>query len=265
MKVGPYDVLRKLGEGAYGKVYLARKGDPSGFVTYYALKRIARTRERGPEFEAYLRREAKVGGLVNHPSLVRVHEVITLRGEWVLVQDFVDGVTLGSVLTNRRGVGIPREAALELNASLLESLHYLHTLRDPEGRDYGFVHRDVKPGNVMLTAGHGIRVMDFGVTRGDEAGAGTLAGELRGTIAYMAPEQATGGEVGPASDQFAAGLMLLEMLTGGSAWGDIRGAAVLGKVVMGDVSHGLSALPEEDDELQGIVLRMLARDRKSVV
>ncbi|MCO4772431.1 MAG: protein kinase [Deltaproteobacteria bacterium] len=260
MKVGPYDVLRKLGEGAFGKVYLARRGDSSGFVTYYALKRIARNRDRGDEFEEYLRREARVGGLVNHPSLVRIHEVITLRSEWVLVQDYVDGVTLSSVLADHRSreVPIPREAALELVAALLESLDYLHTLRDPEGRKSGFVHRDVKPGNVMLTEGHGIRVMDFGVARGDEAGVGTLAGELRGTIAYMAPEQATGGAVGPASDQFAAGLMLVEMLSGGSPWGNIRGAAVLGKVVTGDVSHGLSAI--EDEDLQPILLRLLARE-----
>jgi len=263
VKVGPYDVLRKLGEGAYGKVYLARKGERSGFATWYALKRISRGKARGQDFEAYLQREARVGGLVNHPNLVRVHEVISLKKEWVLVQDYVDGVTLSAVLTRWRddGTAVPREAALELVAELLETLHYLHTLRDPEGREFGFVHRDVKPGNVMLTSGHGIRVMDFGVARGEEAGAGTLAGELRGTIAYMAPEQATGGEVGPGSDQFAAGLILVEMLTGGSAWGDVRGAAVLGKVVTGDVSHGLMKLAEaHDEELLEIAQRMLSRD-----
>lgn len=260
MKVGPYEVLRKLGEGAYGKVYLARKGDPSGFVTWYALKRISRGQGRGENFESYLQREAQVGGLVNHPSLVRVHEVLSLPREWVLVQDFVDGVTLSSVLADckARGEPVPWEAALELTAQLLESLDYLHTLRDPEGREQGFVHRDVKPGNVMLTAGHGIRVMDFGVARGDDAHAGTLAGELRGTLAYMAPEQATAGDVGPATDQFAAGLILIEMLSNASPWGDVSGAAVLGRVVTGDVSRGLEHLVHEEG-LQPILQRMLAR------
>lgn len=260
MKVGPYEVLRKLGEGAYGKVYLARKRSRAGFVTWYALKRIARTRERGQRFEDYLHREAQVGGLVNHPGLVRVHEVLDFPREWVLVQDFVDGVTLGRVLADHqeRGEAVPREVALELVAELLETLHYLHTLRDPEGRASGFVHRDVKPGNVMLTAGHGIRVMDFGVARGEEGLEGTLAGELRGTLAYMAPEQATGEPVGPAADQFAAALVLLEMLIGGSPWGDVRGAAVLGKVVTGDVTAGLAQL-EVDDPVGPIVRRMLSR------
>lgn len=261
MKVGPYEVLRKLGEGAFGKVYLARKRSRAGFVTWYALKRIARTRERGQRFEDYLHREAQVGGLVNHPGLVRVHEVLDFPREWVLVQDFVDGVTLGRVLADHqeRGEAVPREVALELVAELLETLHYLHTLRDPEGRASGFVHRDVKPGNVMLTAGHGIRVMDFGVARGEEGLEGTLAGELRGTLAYMAPEQATGEPVGPAADQFAAALVLLEMLIGGSPWGDVRGAAVLGKVVTGDVTAGLAQL-DVDDPVGAIVRRMLSRN-----
>ncbi len=261
MKVGPYEVLRKLGEGAYGKVYLARKGGSSSFVTWYALKRIAKGKARGEDFEAYLQREAQVGGLVNHPNLVRVHEVLSLGKEWVLVQDYVDGVTLGSVLADQKARSelVPWEASLELVAELLETLHYLHTLRDPEGRETGFVHRDVKPGNVMITEGHGIRVMDFGVARGDEAGVGTLAGELRGTLAFMAPEQATGGEVGPASDQFAAALILLELLTNCSPWGDVRGAAVLGRVVTGDVSHGLEQIVH-DEQLEPILHRMLARE-----
>ena len=260
MKVGPYEVLRKLGEGAYGKVYLARKGDASGFATWYALKRIARGKGRGPEFESYLFREARLGGIVNHPNLVRVHEVLSMPREWVLVQDYVDGVTLQTVLERRRNGEdpVPRAVALELGAELLETLHYLHTLRDPEGRQSGFIHRDVKPGNVMLSAGH-LKVMDFGVARGEEAGAGTLAGELRGTLAYMAPEQATGAPVGPASDQFAAGLILLEMLSNGSPWGDVRGPAVLGRVVTGDVSAGLATL-DDDDPVMPIVMRMLGRD-----
>ena len=260
MKVGPYQVLRKLGEGAYGKVYLARKGGATGFATWYALKRIARAHGRGPEFESYLYREARLGGLVNHPNLVRVHEVLSLKQEWVLVQDYVDGVTLRSVLERRRASDepVPREVALELGAELLETLHHLHTLRDPEGRESGFIHRDVKPGNVMLSEGH-IKVMDFGVARGAEAGAGTLAGELRGTLAYMAPEQATGDPVGPASDQFAAGLIVLEMLSNGSPWGDVRGPAVLGRVVTGDVSAGLQRL-DDDDPVTPIVMRMLGRD-----
>ena len=261
MNIGGYEVLRRIGEGAYGKVYLARRGGAEGFRTYYALKRLHLERQGDTEFERYLLREARLGGLVNHPSLVRIHEVLRLDGEYVLVMDYVEGVTLRDVLGRRRGTGegLHREVALEAAADILDALHYVHTLRDPEGRDSGFVHRDVKPGNIMLTPGGGLKLMDFGVARPDDAPSGTEIGELRGTIAYMSPEQAAGNEASPAADQFAAGLILLEMLTGDPAWGDTRASGILSRVVAGDVSHGLDRIAD-DDSLRPALERMLSKD-----
>lgn len=261
MKVAEFEVIRRIGHGAYGKVYLARKGDPGGFRTYYALKRLRMEHAGEEAFEHYLLREARHGGLVNHPSLVRIHGVLRWQGEFVLVMDYVDGVTLRQVLAPRRATAdaMPREVALEIAAEVLEALHYVHTLVDPEGQQSGFVHRDVKPGNIMLTAGGGLKLMDFGVARGDDADAATQAGELRGTIAYMAPEQALGRPAGPAADQFAAGLVLLEMLTGTPAWGDPHGPGMLSRVVQGDVSEGLVRLPATDPVGQ-VLMRMLMPD-----
>ena len=259
MNVGGYHILRRIGEGAYGKVYLARKGGKAGFRTYYALKRL-RVERRGDEaFEHYLLREARLGGLVNHPMLVRIHEVLRLDGEYVLVMDYVEGVTLRDVLGRRRGTGqgLGREVALELGADALDALHYGHTLRDPEGNESGFVHRDVKPGNIMLTPGGSMKLMDFGVARLDDAPSGTQQGELRGTIAYMAPEQAAGEDTTPAADQFAAALIVLEMLTGDPAWGDLRGPGILARVVAGDVSSGLAKI-SIDDPVRPVLERMLA-------
>jgi serine/threonine protein kinase len=259
VKVGEYEVIRRIGHGAYGKVYLARRGDPGGFRTYYALKRLRLEHSGEEAFEHYLLREARHGGLVNHRSLVRIHGVLRWEGEYVLVMDFADGVTLRQVLGPRRteGDAIPREVALEIAAETLEALHYIHNLVDPEGRESGFVHRDVKPGNIMLTRAGGLKLMDFGVARGDDPGeAATQVGELRGTIAYMAPEQAAGDSTGPAADQFAVGLVLLEMLTATPAWGDPRASGILAKVVQGDVSEGLVRL-EATDPVCGILMRML--------
>jgi len=261
VKVGDYEILRRVGAGAYGKVYLARKGDPDGFRTYYALKRLHIEHAGDPAFESYLLREARHGGLVNHQSLVRIHEVLRFGSEFVLVMDYVDGITLRDVLGPRKEMSepIPRDVALEVGAEVLEALDYIHHLVDPEGRESGFVHRDVKPGNIMLTQAGGLRLMDFGVARGDDMEGATQTGELRGTIAYMAPEQAAGRSVGPAVDQFAAGLVLLEMLTATPAWGDPRGLGILGKVVDGDVSEGLVRI-SATDPVADVLMRMLQPD-----
>jgi len=236
-------------------VYLARKDADSGFKAYYALKRLRVAHEAGSDVEEYLNREARLGGLVNHPSLVRIHEVLRHRGEIALVMDYVDGITLRRILRRRQGLELPRDVVLEVGAGVLEALHYIHTLTDPEGNAQGFIHRDVKPGNVMLTRQGQLKVMDFGVARLEDE-ARTVAGELRGTIAYMAPEQARGEPVSAATDQFATGLLILEMATGQRAWGDGRAAGVLARVVAGDVSQAMLRL-DATDPIAPILVRML--------
>lgn len=255
MKVGEYEILRKLGEGAFGKVYLARKDAASGFRAYYALKRLRVEHEPGSDLEEYLNREARLGGLVNHPALVRIHEVLRHRDEVALVMDYVDGITLRRIVRRRKGLELPRDVVLEVGAAVLEALHYIHTLTDPEGNAQGFIHRDVKPGNVMLTRQGQLKVMDFGVARLEDD-ARTLAGELRGTIAYMAPEQARGEPVTAATDQFATGLLILETATGHRAWGDGKAAGVLARVVAGDVSQAMLRL-DATDPIAPILMRML--------
>ena len=260
MRVGEYEIVRKIGEGAYGKVYLARRGT-QGFRAWYALKRLRAEHKGDAAFEEYLLREAHLGALVQHPGLVRIHEVIRLPGEFVLVMDWVDGVSLREVVhsVRSRGEQIPAEVAIEIAASVLDALHHIHTLVDPEGEHRGFVHRDVKPGNILIGRDGNVRVMDFGVARGQHHEGATMAGELRGTLAYMAPEQARGDAATGASDQFAVGLLLLELRIGQSAWGDGRGGQILQKVVQGDVREGLARLPA-DDPSRDVLMRMLRAD-----
>lgn len=261
MRVGDYEIVRKIGEGAYGRVYLARKEGLGGFRSWYALKRLRPEHRDDPVFRSYLMREAMLGGLVQHPALVRIHEVVTAGDEVVLVMDWVDGVSLRDVLNRLRseGRGLPLDVTLELAAALLEALDHVHTLVDPEGSERAFVHRDVKPGNVMLTRDGSVKLMDFGVARGDGHHQSTLQGELRGTLAYMAPEQAAGAEAGPAADQFALGLLLLECLIGTSPWGDPRTPGLLARVVAGDVREGLARV-DANLPILSVLERMLQRE-----
>ena len=261
MRIGGYEIIRKLGQGAFGQVYLARKGEAGGFRSYYALKRLRSEHQGDADFEAYLLREARLGGLVNHPNLVRIHEVLRVDGQYVLVMDYVDGRTLREVLRafDPEGPRPPLETCLEIGAGVLDALHYIHNLRDPEGNENGFVHRDIKPGNVMLTRGGGLKLMDFGVARDEDAASMTDAGELRGTVAYMAPEQARGEEAAAHSDQFAAGALLRELITGQRIWGRGKAPLLLTRAMEGDTSAAWEDLAQ-DDPLRPFFQRILHPD-----
>jgi WD40 repeat protein/tRNA A-37 threonylcarbamoyl transferase component Bud32 len=202
-KLGRFELLEVVGRGAFGTVYKAR--DPELDRTV-AVKVPRAGNLAGPqELDRFLR-EARSAAQLRHPAIVTVHEVGQRDGLPYLVSDFVPGVTLADQLSARRP-GF-REAA-ELVAAVADALQYAH--------EQGVVHRDVKPSNIMLGADGRPSVMDFGLAK-REAGEITMTveGQVLGTPAYMAPEQARGEghAVDGRGDVYSLGVVLYQMLTG---------------------------------------------------
>jgi tRNA A-37 threonylcarbamoyl transferase component Bud32 len=202
-KLGRFELLDTVGQGAFGTVYKALDPELDRVV---ALKVPRAGNLAGPqELDRFLR-EARSAAQLRHPAIVTVHEVGQIDGVPFLVSDFVEGVTLTDLLSARRP-GF-REAA-ELVAAVADALHYAH--------EKGVVHRDVKPSNVMIGADGRPSVMDFGLAKRD-AGEVTMTveGQVLGTPAYMSPEQAAGEshKVDGRSDVYSLGVILYQLLTG---------------------------------------------------
>ncbi len=194
---GRYRLEKLLGQGGMADVYRARD-ELTG--TDVAVKLV---RSADPEFASRLAQEARALSDLDHPGLVRMLDAGTSGSEAFLVMDLVEGETLGQALRRRP---IPPEWTATLGATLAGGLACVH--------DHGIVHRDVKPGNVLLSSGGRARLADFGIASLADGSSLTATGTTIGTAAYMAPEQLEHHQVGPGADIWSLGMVLLECLTG---------------------------------------------------
>ncbi|MFJ9327716.1 ABC transporter substrate-binding protein [Streptomyces sp. NPDC101230] len=215
--VGPYRTLARLGAGGMGVVYLAR----SAGGALAAVKVIRAEHAADPGFRARFRREAEAAGRITGPWVVPVLGADTEAREPWLATAFVPGPSLGEVVG--AGGALPAGTVRALGARLAAALVTVH-----EG---GLIHRDVKPGNVLLAL-DGPRLIDFGIARHEGATALTATDALIGTPGYLAPEQASAGPVvGPECDVFSLGCVLVYAATGRRPFGDGSPAGVLFRTI----------------------------------
>jgi serine/threonine protein kinase len=182
-------------------VYLGRDGQLERRV---AVKLLAASVGRDDELRRRFARESRLAARLSHPNVVAVFDAGEDAGRPYIVMEYVEGETLADVLRQRGA--LPPEEATEIGEQLAAGLAHAHA--------QGLVHRDVKPQNVLVSGDGRVKIADFGVARGDDLSKLTQAGTVLGTAAYLSPEQAAGAEVGPASDVYALGVVLYELLAG---------------------------------------------------
>lgn len=202
-RIGKFEIVRRLGQGAMGEVFLAR--DPA-LGRDVAIKTIRMGTSFGAEAKARFEREARAAGSLNHPNVVTVFEFGEDQGDYYLAMEWIEGEDLDTLVRSGRAA---QAELLDLLAQACEGLAYAH--------ERGIVHRDIKPANILVSrAGRRpvAKLMDFGVAlvAGSDL---TQQGNWMGTVNYMAPEYLDSGRAIPASDQFAMGVVLYEILTGG--------------------------------------------------
>lgn len=219
---GRFELLSVLGEGGMARVYLATKSGPGGFKTESALKVVKRRAGKRSEFVQLLTREAIIGGQLRHPNIVATQDFEQVDGHYYIDMEYVEGRTLEALMrvawrgrSGRSARGFPPILALDLVRQVCRGLGYAHAMADRSGKPLDIIHRDIKPGNIMVS-NHGIaKITDFGIAKAAvETGVVTATNVVRGTPLYMSPEQATGQKLDHRSDLFSLGLILYEMMTG---------------------------------------------------
>jgi eukaryotic-like serine/threonine-protein kinase len=252
---GRYELGDLLGRGGMAEV---RKGTDARLGRTVAVKRLRTDLASDPTFQARFRREAQSAASLNHPAIVSVYdtgEEMSSDGTDVaqpyIVMEYVAGRTLRDII--REGRKILPERALEITSGVLSALDYSHRA--------GIIHRDIKPGNVMLTPAGDVKVMDFGIARAmsDAHSTMTQTAAVVGTAQYLSPEQARGESVDSRSDVYSTGCLLYELLTGRPPFVGDSPVAVAYQHVREQAAPPSTLDDELPPEVDAIVMKALAK------
>jgi serine/threonine protein kinase len=262
LRLGPYELLRRIATGGMAEVYLARRAGPHGFQKTVAVKRILPQFARDPDFVAMFVDEARVCARLGHPNIVQVFDFGEEDGELYMAMEYVDGTT-GARLVRAvaaRGEEIALDVCLHVALSILRALDCAHGARDEEGRPLSLVHRDVSPGNVLIDRSGAVKLTDFGIARAAEIERRTDAGQLKGKLGYMSPEQVVGRDLDARSDIFTLGIVLAEMLILRPLFSGGKELDVLIRIRDADLSAIDRAGPRVPEDVRAVLFRALSRD-----
>ena len=212
--IGRYALHDEIAAGGMATVHLGRLLGPVGFARTVAIKRLHQQYARDPEFVSMFLDEARLAARIRHPHVVPTLDVVALSGELFLVMEYVHGVSLSKLLRSviAQHARIPVEIVASIIVGALHGLHAAHEAHSERGLPLGIVHRDVSPQNIMVGSDGMSRVLDFGVAKAAWRIQTTRDGQVKGKLAYMAPEQVNGGQVGPWTDVYSTAVVLWEAL-----------------------------------------------------
>jgi serine/threonine-protein kinase len=262
LRLGPYELLRRIATGGMAEVYLARRAGPHGFQKLVAVKRILPQYASDPDFVAMFIDEARVCARLGHPNIVQVFDFGEQDGELYMAMEYVDGTTGARLIRAgaSRGDEIPLDVCLHTALSVLRALDYAHGARDDTGKPLSLVHRDVSPGNVLIDRSGAVKLTDFGIARAAEIERRTDAGQLKGKLGYMSPEQVVGRDLDARSDIFTVGIVLAEMLILRPLFSGGKELDVLLRIRDADVTAIDRAGARVPDDVRAALFRALARD-----
>jgi serine/threonine-protein kinase len=246
VRVGDYEVLAPLGSGGMGRVYKVRNVISN---REEAMKILLPDLASEPDLAARFMAEIRTLAGLEHPNIAQLRTAFQAQNQFVMVMELVEGVTLDKVAAEGT---IPLDRAMDYSMQVLAALSYAHSR--------GVTHRDIKPGNIMITPHGVVKLMDFGIAKSANDLNLTRPGTTMGSIYYMAPEQVRGGAIDARSDIYSFGVLLYEMLTGRKPFQADTSYSVLNAQLNDPPTPPAEVNPALSPQLNDIVLRAMAKN-----
>lgn len=262
--LGRYELLLPIASGGMAQVWAARLRGARQFQKIVAVKTMLPKLSDDEQFEQMFLDEASLASQVRHPNAVEIMDLGEQNGVLYLVMEWIEGVPLNQLMKAAKAAGgMPPAVAARIAMQACAGLHAAHELKDEKGQLVGLVHRDVSPQNLLVTYDGVTKVVDFGVAKATAlGGSATVAGQVKGKVSYMAPEQVNGEGLDRRADVFALGIILYALTTGKHPFRRESEAATMYNICSPDpVVPPSRVRADYPKELEPIVLKALEKDR----
>ncbi|MEQ9502311.1 MAG: serine/threonine-protein kinase [Deltaproteobacteria bacterium] len=261
---GKYKLLERIAVGGMAEVFLAVRPGLEGFEKTFAIKRIRPHLSNEDAFLKMFLFEAKLAAGLQHPHVVQIFDLGKINDSFYIAMEYISGRDMSRVIPKAEKLGItfPIEYAFAIGERVLDGLAYAHTKADDFGEPLNIVHRDITPENVMVGWNGNVKILDFGIAKANSQTDQTKAGEIKGKLSYMSPEQGMGKKLDERSDIFTLGVVLYEWITGYKLFTGENEMAILKSIIDGRIyppSYFREDIPEG---IEAILMKALAKDRE---
>ncbi|WP_437737969.1 serine/threonine protein kinase [Sorangium sp. So ce1335] len=264
-ELGQYELLLPIAQGGMATVWAARRKGLRGFQKTVAIKTMLPSLSDDVQFETMFLEEARLASGIQHPNVAEILDLGEQDDVLYIVMEWVDGEALSVIAraANKSGVAIPLRIVLRILSRACLGLHAAHELRDPQNDDQllGLVHRDVSPQNILVTYDGHVKLVDFGVAKAtNRAHSDTTAGQIKGKVPYMSPEQARGERVDRRTDIFAMGIVLYKLTTGEHPFTAENDLLTLKQIISRPALAPRLKNPDFPAELEHVLMTCLEKD-----
>ncbi|MBX7101274.1 MAG: serine/threonine protein kinase [Myxococcaceae bacterium] len=263
-RFGKYTLIDRIAVGGMAEIFLARQAGLEGFEKTIVIKRIRPHLSKQASFVKMFLNEAKLAAQLNHPNIVQIYDLGKIGESYFIAMEYIFGRDMRRIIPKADSMGIPFPMvyALKIASSVCEGLYYAHQKVDLYGSPLNIVHRDVTPENIFVSFDGTVKVLDFGIAKAANQIEQTRAGEIKGKLSYMSPEQCMGKVLDQRSDIFSLGVVLYEWLTGFKLFTGDSEVAILKSITEGKIyapSYFKADIPEA---VESILMRALEKDRE---
>jgi serine/threonine protein kinase len=262
-RFGKYTLLNRIAVGGMAEVFLARQEGLEGFEKTICIKRIRPHLSSQASFVRMFLNEAKLAAQLNHPNIVQIYDLGRVNDSYFIAMEYISGRDMSRIIpkAEKAGITFPMIYALRIASNVCEGLYFAHTKTDAYGNPLNIVHRDITPENILVSFNGTVKIVDFGIAKANSQLEQTRAGEIKGKLSYMSPEQCMGHPLDARSDIFSFGSVIYEWITGYKLFTGENEMAILKSIIDGKIYPPSYFKEDVPEAVERILMKALDKDK----